>query len=88
MIKVNKKERRKEENMLDTFQLVSSLLDFSQELADCIDNQPELLLFAAECSIRAGMKEGGTKFITIALFFLESMFKQFFFLFDAISKFF
>jgi len=71
---VNEEDKRKEENMLDTYRLASSLLDFSGELADCIGNKPEILLFAADCSGRAGLKIGGIKCIMTALFFLESTF--------------
>ena len=69
--------KRKADNMLDTFQLAVSLLDISEELADYIENQPQLLLFAADCIACAGMKKGVTKtikYITVALLFLESRF--------------
>ena len=49
---VNEEDKRKEENMLDTYRLASSFLDFSGELADCIENLHQLLLFPADCCAR------------------------------------
>lgn len=67
----------KEDNQLDTYQLASCLLDFSDSLADCIENQPQLLLFVAECCGRSGIKKGIMKAIVSSIFFLNSTLFEF-----------
>ena len=77
-------KEEKEKNFLDLYRLASSLLDFSETLAECIENNPQLLLFVAFCCAQAGNK-GDTKGIIVALFFLESMLFLFYFIFYCVS---